>query len=266
MFANGLLKIRPEVEEKLGYYVYAYIDPRNQRPFYIGKGRAGRVLSHLSAEAENRKCALIDEIRAATGQEPQLDIVQHDLPDEDTALRIEAALIDILGLDLLTNEVHGWRNKFLGRSPLSELVARYAAKPVEITDRALLIRINKLYKPGMSDDDIYEATRGIWKVGRRRLEASFAMAVFGAVVRGVYEVDGWHPAGTTAYKARTFTPQQCLNRWEFVGRPAASAIKERYLYGNVSQYLSEQAQNPVTYVNCDVRKKLSGRSLQGVAG
>src|SRR5437899_2218044 len=112
-----MFKIPPEVEEQLGFYVYAYIDPRTNRAFYVGKGRAGRVLSHLTTEGESRKQALIEEIRAA-GNEPRLDIVQHGIPDEESALRIEAALIDMLGLKVLTNEVHGWRHKFLGRAIL----------------------------------------------------------------------------------------------------------------------------------------------------
>jgi hypothetical protein len=249
MSANGLPKIQPEVEEKLGYYVYAYVDPRNQRPFYIGKGKAGRVLSHLTVEAENQKGALIEEIKSA-GMKPQLDIIQHGLPDEDTALRIEAALIDTLGLQLLTNEVYGWRRKFLGRSPLSELVAEYAAKPVEVTDAAILIRINQRYYPGMSDEDVYEAIRGIWKVGSRTSKAKLALAVFGGVVRGVYEIETWHPAGTTAYRSRTFTPEKCRSRWEFVGHRVDDRIRERYMYGSVFNYLPGKARTPLGYVNC----------------
>jgi hypothetical protein len=34
-----VMRIPSEVEEQLRIYVYAYIDPRNHRTFYIGKGR-----------------------------------------------------------------------------------------------------------------------------------------------------------------------------------------------------------------------------------
>jgi hypothetical protein len=122
MYTGAMLKIPREVQEQLGIYVYAYIDPRTSRVFYIGKGQAGRVISHLTDEGENCKHALIEEIRAA-GQEPRLDIVQHGIPDEE---RIETALIDMLGLDVLTNDVHGWRYKFLGRSDLPGLIGRYS--------------------------------------------------------------------------------------------------------------------------------------------
>ena len=103
------LRIPPEVAERLGYYVYLYLDPVTRVPFYVGKGKAGRVLAHLSEEAETRKCARIAELRAAN-REPLIDILAHGLPNEETALRIEAAVIDLLGLDSLTNLVRGWRS------------------------------------------------------------------------------------------------------------------------------------------------------------
>jgi hypothetical protein len=33
--------------EKLGYYVYLLIDPRNDKVFYVGKGKGNRVNQHL---------------------------------------------------------------------------------------------------------------------------------------------------------------------------------------------------------------------------
>jgi hypothetical protein len=37
----------------LGYYVYQYIDPRNNLPFYIGKGKGKRYQTHLFETADN---------------------------------------------------------------------------------------------------------------------------------------------------------------------------------------------------------------------
>ena len=33
--------------EALGFYVYLYTDPRNEKPFYVGKGKGNRAFSHL---------------------------------------------------------------------------------------------------------------------------------------------------------------------------------------------------------------------------
>src|SRR5712691_6759209 len=97
----------PKVIEKLGDYVYLYIDPRDSTIFYLGKGQGNRALSHLSDASESRKVARTREIRDAV-LEPSIEILVHSLPDEMIALRIEASVIDLLGLDKLTNQVLGW--------------------------------------------------------------------------------------------------------------------------------------------------------------
>lgn len=48
---------------------------------------------------------------------------------------------------------------------------------VTITEPAVLIRIPKLFTEGMSTQALYEATRGVWKVGDRRESARYALAV-----------------------------------------------------------------------------------------
>src|ERR1041385_9256014 len=89
------LKIRPEVAAKLVYYVYAYVDPRDSQIFYIGKGCGSRVLAHLDEVGESAKIRRIAELKTV-GLQPRIDILAHGIPDEETALRIEAAVIDAL--------------------------------------------------------------------------------------------------------------------------------------------------------------------------
>ena len=242
------LAIPPEVAEHLGYYVYLYVDPRDDKPFYVGKGRGRRVLAHLSTRGESRKARVLEELREA-GLEPQLDILARELADEETALRIEAAVIDLLGLDNLTNLVRGSQSIKLGRVPLQELITQYMARPVwDIEEPVLLIRINQRYRPRMSPEALNEATRGIWKLGPRREGAKYAFAVFEGVVREVYEIGEWHPAGTLEYKTRTVGSKE--GRWEFDGCVAPEAIRARYLGSSVNTYLAKHSQYPIKYVNC----------------
>jgi hypothetical protein len=240
--------ISPEVASHLGYYVYLYIDPRSEKPFYVGKGQGQRALSHLSAEGESRKVNILLELKEQ-GLVPQIDILAHALPDAETALRIEASVIDILGLDGLSNEVRGWRSIQLGRMSLKELVIYYAATPVDIDDPVLLIRINRLYRHGMSSSDLYEATRGVWKLSERRNGAKFAFAIFEGVVREVYEIHSWHPAGKNHYASRPKVDVTISGRWEFLGQIASDEIRDKYVDHSVKRYLPAKAQNPIAYVN-----------------
>src|SRR5262245_35954344 len=108
-------RIRPEVAARLGYYVYAYVDPRNDEIFYVGKGCRKRILAHLENGSECERRRRIVELRDA-GLQPRLDIIAHGMPDETTALRVEAAIIDVLrpGQNL-TNRVRGFRALEFGR-------------------------------------------------------------------------------------------------------------------------------------------------------
>ena len=243
------LAMPPEVANRLGYYVYLYVDPRSGKPFYVGKGKGERVLAHLSEKSELRKTKIFKELRKA-GLEPQIDILARLLPDERTALIVEAAVIDLLELDHLTNLVRGSESVEFGRVPLKELIFQYAAEPVEITDQVMLIRINRRFSPGMSDGEMYEATRGVWRAGSRRESAKYAFAVFEGVVREVYEIEQWYPAGTLKYKTRDVHRRKVKDRWEFKGHPASDDVRDRYVGGSVTKYFSRGAQNPFHYINC----------------
>jgi hypothetical protein len=252
-------RIPPEVADKLGWYVYLYVDPRDGSVFYVGKGRGHRVLAHLSDEAESRKVKTIEVLRVA-GLQPRLDVLTHGLPDEETAFRVEAAVIDALGLERLTNEVRGWRSVQTGRLPIEALVAYYAAEPVEVVDPSLLVRVNRLYRHGMSADELYEVTRGVWKVSPRREGARLALAVFEGVVREVYEIEAWHPAGSTPYRFRELMDRK--GRWEFTGRVAPEPIRSRYRGKSVAAYLKKGLQSPVLYAGFEdpQRRQVKGRT------
>lgn len=247
--------IAPYVRERLGYYVYLYIDPRTNDPFYVGKGQGDRALAHLRDTGESRKAARIKEIKEL-GLEPRIDILVHGLPSEATALRIEAAVIDAIGPDRLTNAVRGWESGKVGRMPVSELVALYGATPVDVVHPSLLIRINRLYRYGMGPAELYEATRGIWKLGPKRERARYAFSVFHGVVRAVFEIESWHPERTTPYHVRIFDdPTPKPGRWEFVGKPAEKSILKQYVGRSVQHYFKKGLQSPVVYVNCDEMRK-----------
>ena len=56
------------------YYVYMYIDPRNNEEFYYGKGKGRRKFSHLKGKSDTEKNKRIKAIKKA-GEEPIIKVI-----------------------------------------------------------------------------------------------------------------------------------------------------------------------------------------------
>jgi len=228
-------------------YVYIYSDPANRLPFYIGKGRANRAFAHLNETGEKQKTLRIKAIRDR-GQEPQIDLLCYGLSDAMASL-MEAAAIALLGRPPLVNLVGGEFTMGFGRVSARELILRETARPVRIKEDAILIRINRLYRSNMNPQELYEATRGVWRLGLRRYKAKCAMAVYQGIVREVYRIDRWVPAGYSEYTTRKPEELRERGRWEFEGKVDES-LSKRYVGRSVRKYLPKYSQSSVQYVGC----------------
>jgi|SRR5688572_2738284 len=239
------MKITSEVAKILKSYVYIYIDPRNGKPFYIGKGKGNRLFSHLRAQSdiEKKKVAKISEIRR-NGKEPRIEILRYGLSDLEAHL-VEAASIDLIGKARLTNLMAGHHEGSFGRITSQRVISMLTAKKVKVKHKAILITINKLYRSDMSPEELYEVTRGIWKVGEiNRNKVEFAMALYQGIVLEVYRIKQWYPAGTLKYKTRDTSHFKNSGRWEFSGS-IAKDVREEYIEFSVGK----AGQNPIRYVN-----------------
>jgi hypothetical protein len=239
----------PKACERLGHYVYLLIDPRDERVFYVGKGRGNRCFSHLKDEGESEKVEMIRALRKL-GFEPRIEILKYGLTEAE-ALLVESTAIDLLDIEKLTNRVRGFGSRHGSRGSASEIAATLDAKPADITHPCLLININRMYRPNMTVHDLYDATRSAWKLGPKREKIEFALSVYGGVVREVYEISGWAPGGSTM-KVRDADGRadSRSDRFEFVGQIADDAVRDRYLGRSVAHYFKPGAQNPIMYVNC----------------
>jgi len=126
----------------------------------------------------------------------------------------------------------------------------YDPKPANVTEPALLIRINQRYRHNMSPQELYGPTRGVWRLGSRRHQAKVALAVFHGTVRAVYSIDSWHRAGTTAYQTRPFREVRDPDRWEFVGQLAPARLRAKYVERSVAHQVRQGQQSLTAYVNC----------------
>ena len=164
------------MHDQLGHYVYMYLDPETDKPFYVGVGQGNRAFAHLRDLKRSPKTERIRTI-LASGRKPKIDVVVHGLADRTTALKVEAALINVLGMEQLTNAVRGWGSVIYGRREAEALRAHYSRDPVEVVHPSVLIKISRLFRPDMQPRELYDATRSAWKIGAQRNKVAFALAV-----------------------------------------------------------------------------------------
>lgn len=239
-----------KVAEQLKYYVYLYIDPRTDRPFYIGKGKGNRAFGHLAADGDSDKSRIIAQLKKA-GLAPKIELLKYGLSEAE-ALLVEATAIDLLNIKNLTNAARGHGSRVGSRASIEEVVATLDSKPVKIKHPVLLININKRFRYGMTALELYDATRSAWRLGEKRESVEYALSVYRGVVREVYSVSGWVPGG---YSMRGVDehgrPVKRDGRWEFVGIVAEEPVRKMYVERSVANYFPKGNQNPVKYVNCD---------------
>ena len=250
-------KFSPKTIEALGYYVYIYSDPVTKVPFYVGKGKGNRAFAHLHDGSESDKARKIAEIQAR-GRQPLIEILAFGL-DEKAAYKVEAAAIDLLGLKNLTNKQAGHESSLYGRIEVSEFDARFDHGELAESDfleDAVLVKVNQLYRNGMSDFELYEVTRGFWRVDKSKVEGiHLALAVYDGMVLEAYEIAAWLPAGSGMCAARSVSQAELAHRMEFVGRVANRCIRDRYVGKGVSGLYAPGSANPIRYVKAAYSRK-----------
>lgn len=113
------------------FYVYEYRDPRDQAPFYVGKGQGRRARKHLVQTSNPGMRDRLAELKAAA-LEPEIRIYSCD--NEAHAFELERVLIDaygrlIAGSGTLVNILEAGERSggFAGRRHSEESKARIRA-------------------------------------------------------------------------------------------------------------------------------------------
>ena len=227
----SMIRFSKKTKEKLGYYVYALVDPTDDSIFYVGKASANdRAFNHLKASIqETEKAKVIARIRRAEA-EPKIEVLRYGLKTEEAAFEVEAAIIDTIGLENLTNVNRGHRIEG-SRLSAQEAERMHGSKPVRlstINEPYMLFFINQSYSPTLSEQELYDNVRQFWhqvaSAKRKPTETvclpyPVALAIVDSTVVRIYSIEAWFPAGATM-SSRTFESKQRdeSNKWEFVGQ------------------------------------------------
>jgi hypothetical protein len=250
-----------------GFYVYALVDPRDNKVFYIGKGKDNRVFSHeaeseKTRESEKKKLQHIREIENCNLSVKRL-IVNWGLT-ENEAYIAEATLINLMKYmpDIqLTNEVFGHHvNECLTTEEFEQLYGAIPLRKQDIKHNILVIKINKLYRRGMSEAELYNAVRGFWVVSLKSIQkkkVEYVFGVYNGLIVAVYKPDEWH----YGYEMINVPQREILkpedyerlkNRVYFICDNYNDIDEDGKFYLNksiVNLKVNQSAQNPITYLS-----------------
>ncbi len=235
------------IVQKLQYYVYALIDPRDKKPFYVGKGKENRVFDHLECALESPtvsdKYEKIREI-VSSGFSINHVIIKHGLT-EKAAFQVESSLIDysVYFDHKLTNGILGHNSIENGLMSSDEIIRKYNAPKLESIDsNSVMININKTYKRGSGVNGIYQATKESWVIDKRKTSTiKYVLAEYKGLVVEVFEVSDWYPVDTTD---KYGNPKV---RWGFNGVVAPLQVRQKYINMSVAHVKVQGSSNPIRY-------------------
>jgi hypothetical protein len=235
------------VADKLQYYVYRLIDPRNGETFYVGKGRGNRVFEHVKGELLAGDDELTDKLKRIReirkdGFEVAHVIHRHGLTEEQ-AFEVEAALID--AYPEVTNQVGGHASDERGLMHARQVIEHYEAPEAVFTHTAIIISVNRTVA---ERESVYAAVRYAWKVDPKKAQAArLVIAVEQGLIIGVFIADQWLQATPENFPGTT---EPRPGRWGFVGKEAAKALADQYLRHRLPDSMRKPgAANPIRYVS-----------------
>ena len=119
----------------------------------------------------------------------------------------------------------------------------------DIRENIVIIKINKSYREGMSETELYDVTRGCWKRKIASVEkADYALAVVYGIVKEVYQIDKWFPAENEVRETIPYNEAVDAGRIIFKGRTANEEIRKKYLDHSVAGLFKRGDAGPVKLI------------------
>lgn len=195
---------KESVREALKYYVYALVDPRDKRIFYVGKGIGDRIYQHAEAALdENNESLKLSTIRSIhdAGLEVEYYIIRHNLSEAEAFL-VESVVIDLLTYEafstetVLTNIASGHHQWDEGIKTENEIKLLYDCAKIDPIpgDRLLLVSLNKSYNQSKAygvyrRNSDYESARKYWSISPYKADKiDYILGVYRGIVRIVIKV------------------------------------------------------------------------------
>ncbi len=193
-------------QSELGKYVYALIDPRDSKIFYVGQGTSNRVFDHFN-DADKLNPQKIDLRKASKKLLRILDIWENDLDvdwiiiaygldksveDLDLASRLESGVYHCLEQSInghLLNDNTPPKSSLLLPEDVEALGAEYV-NPEEEIHNVFIFPIHAALIAGASP---YDATRRAWLISKefQNLGTSYAVGLKNSISKGSYKVNKW---------------------------------------------------------------------------
>ena len=248
------------------YYVYGLIDPRTNQIFYIGKGTGNRVFEHEkeslnSPNSDKMKLKTIFEINSL-GLDVKRIIINSNLTETE-AFAAEAALINAFNYVSdagLTNIVAGHHSaEALSVEDFEKIYGAEELREEDVKHKILVIKINKLYRRNMPDDELYDSVRGVWRASMNNAQSvDYVFGVYNSLIVAVYKPTRWYKCKEAPEKRprqdEILTPKT-ENRIFFVDEGFEKGYphdeNEAFYLGKsiAGLKLNQSAQNPITYLN-----------------
>ena len=119
----------------------------------------------------------------------------------------------------------------------------------DITDNIVIIKINRSYREGMSELELYDITRGYWKRTLSSVKGSeFALAVVNGIVKEVYRIEAWLPAEEVTRETIPYNEKNDAGRIAFQGAVAMENVRKKYLNNSVVELFKRGEANPVKVI------------------
>ena len=119
----------------MSYYIYILIDPRNNQPFYVGKGTGNRAYQHIKLKDGNNNPYKDRKIKNILKEnlEVKVDFLHTDIENETDAYLLEEQEIKRIGINNLTNiTANAQPPSKLGWKPTAQTLAKRSAKLKEL--------------------------------------------------------------------------------------------------------------------------------------